>query len=258
MKSLQQIRNFLLDMDGTLYLGDRVLAGSREFLNALRSRGKRVLLLTNNSSRSVSGYVRKLADMDLPVAAEEIFTSTLATILHLRRKGKERLFVLATPDVEREFTDAGFVLTDQQPDDVVLCFDKTLTYEKLRTACRLILQGAGFVASHPDVVCPTEDLPIPDCGSMIQLITTATGKEPEIIGKPYQMMIDSALAKLQATAESTAMIGDRLNTDMEMGFRAGLTTILVLTGEATVRDVASAPRRPDYVVESVADLIDQI
>jgi HAD superfamily hydrolase (TIGR01450 family) len=197
--------------------------------------------------------------MGIPARPDDVFTSTLATIIHLKRRDeKRRLFVLATPAVEREFSDAGFLLTEDRPDCVVLCFDKTLTYAKLQTASRLILQGVEFVASHPDLVCPTEDLPIPDCGSMIRLMIAATGVEPEIIGKPNQTMIDSALAKLDAPADTIAIVGDRYKTDMEMGFRAGLTTVLVLSGEVKRGDLANLPRQPDYVVDSVADLIEQV
>lgn len=257
-RNLKDIQHFLLDMDGTLYRGRRLLDGTREFLNVLRRRGRRYLFLTNNSSRSVEEYCRKLLGMGIPSEPEDVFTSTLATIIYLKHRRRKRLFVLATPAVEREFTDAGFLLTEDRPDCVVLCFDRTLTYEKLQTACRLILRGVQFVASHPDIVCPTEDLPIPDCGSMIRLITAATGVEPEVVGKPNQTMIDSVLAKLDAAPDSIAMIGDRIGTDMEMGFRAGLTTILVLTGEAKREDLSDLPRQPDYVVDSVADLMEQV
>lgn len=137
---------------------------------------------------------------------------------------------------------------------MVLAFDLTLTYAKLRTACDLIRNGVPFVASHPDFTCPTVEGPIPDCGAMTAMITAATGVEPVVIGKPNRYMVDAALARLGARPEHTAIVGDRLYTDMEMGFRGGLRTVLVLSGEATEADLADARRRPDLVLPSVAHL----
>jgi len=254
-RNLTDIQNFLFDMDGTLYLGPRVFPGTIELLSGLRKQGKRFLLLTNNSSKSVPEYREHLAQLGIDVTEDEIFTSATATILYLhQRRPGARLFLLAAPGVTEEFRRAGFQIVDDQPEFVVLTFDRTLTYEKLRKACGMILRGATFVATHPDLVCPTDEGPIPDCGSMIRLITAATGTEPKIPGKPNREMIEFALARLNAQPQSTAIVGDRLYTDMKMGVNAGLTTILVLTGETTREAVDREPQPPDYIVESVADL----
>ncbi len=245
-------------MDGTLYLGDRLFEGTIDFVDGLVRAGLGYLFFTNNSSKSIKECLVKLVGMGIPAEHKDVFTSSLATIIYLRQIGAKRLFLMAVGSVEREFIDAGFELTDLDPDFVVLCFDKTLTYKKLEAACNLIQQGAKFVATHPDNVCPTETLPIPDVGSMIKLIESATNVAPKIIGKPNSEMLEFALAKLNAKPEETAIVGDRLYTDMEMGFRAGLTTILVLSGEAGMEDVRNAGKKPDYVVNSVADIIAMI
>lgn len=242
-------------MDGTLYLGETLFEGTIDFLNALDQTGRSKLFLTNNSSRSAVEYRDKLNCMGIAAGVDDILISSHATIIYLQSIGAKKLYLLAVGSVEQEFRDAGFELTENDPDFVVLCFDKTLTYRKLEIACTLIQRGVKFIATHPDNVCPTEDMPIPDAGSMIKLIETATGVSPKVIGKPNPEMIESALKKLNAQPHQTAIVGDRLYTDMEMGYRAGLTTILVLSGEATIADVRSASRRPDYVFDSVADII---
>lgn len=252
---MKHIKNFLLDMDGTLYLGDHIFECTSDFLNGLSSAGRRYLFLTNNSSRSVKEYLGKLDGMGLHAAYKDVFTSSLATMIYLRKIGGQKIFLMACDSVEQEFLEAGFILNEDNPEYVVLCFDKTLTYQKLEAACNLIQRGAKFIATHPDNVCPTETLPIPDAGAMIKLIETATNVSPKVIGKPNVEMIESALSKLNAKPEETAIVGDRIYTDMEMGFRAGLTTVLVLSGEASIEDVQNAARKPDYVLDSVADIV---
>lgn len=233
---LSHLRCFLLDLDGTLYLGSRLFDGTRPFLAALRRTGRRYLFLTNNSSYSTEEYCEKLRRFGIDAAPDDVFSSTRATIGYLREQKMNRIYALATPAVEREFSAAGFELADDTADTVdavVLTFDKTLTYGKLLAASRLLLRGVPFIATHPDRVCPTESEPIPDCGAMIELLRSATGRKPVVIGKPSAHMAAAALAALHATADETAMVGDRIYTDMKMAQDAGLTGILVLSGEAT-------------------------
>lgn len=254
-RDIRQIKNFLLDMDGTLYLGNQIFEGTIDFLNTLKRRGKKRLFLTNNSSTSASGYRKRLSRIGITTESGEVFTSAIATIIYLNGKNAgKRLYLLATPPVEEEFVQAGFELTEENPDYVVLAFDKTLRYEKLEKACRFLLEGIPFIATHPDIVCPTEDLPIPDCGAITKAIIAATNIEPKVIGKPNKEMITSALAELDALPSKTAIVGDRLYTDMEMGFRSGLTTILVLSGETKIEDVNKASQKPDYILSSVREL----
>lgn len=256
-KELRHIKNYLLDLDGTIYLGKHPIEGSQAFIQTLTRKQKSFLMLTNNSSTSSIEYLDKLSAMRIDVEPQNIFTSADATILYLQRQNAGRkIFLLATPPVEEEFQRAGFELTAATPDYVVLTFDKSITYKKLECACRLLLSGVPFIATHPDTVCPTDNLPIPDCGAITQAITAATGVHPKVIGKPNAEMTAAALEKLKATPETAAIVGDRLYTDMEMGYRAGLTTILVLSGETTRADIKRAPRKPDFVFPSVRELTD--
>ena len=260
---LREIQAFLLDMDGTVYLGDRLLPGSRSFFDLVREQGRRLMFVTNNNTRDRGEYSGKLRRLGIEASKEMIYTSGAATADYLTsRGGRPRVFVLGTPSFEREIADAGIEVvkgpseTPGAVDYVVLGFDMTLTYEKLRIACRLIDLGARFVASHPDRVCPTPEGPIPDCGAMIALIQTATGVSPKIVGKPYPEMVQGALGRLGASGPRVAMVGDRLYTDMQMAHDAGVTSILVLCGEATLADLESCELEPDFVVESLQTIVD--
>ena len=254
-ETLAPLRTFLLDMDGTLYLGERLLPGALEFLERLVATGRNRLFFTNNSSRDAGRYVEKLGKMGIQARPEEIITSGEATIDYLKTiAGVERVYPLGTESFEEEIRRGGLTVDDQSPQAVVLSFDLTLTYEKIRRGCDLIRKGAAFVATHPDLNCPSEEGPLPDCGAMAAMFTAATGVEPTVIGKPHRFMAEAALRRLGTTAAETAIVGDRLYTDMEMGFSAGLTTILVLSGETVREDLAGIGRQPTLVVDSVADL----
>ena len=253
--TFREVSCFLLDMDGTLYLGDRLFQGVPEFLQRLRESGRKFLFFTNNSSRDAAEYADKLHRLGIEAAPEEVITSGEATVAYLKGEAAaRRAYVLGTPSFEREVAAAGIELDSARPDAVVLGFDLTLTYEKINTACRLIRAGVPFVASHPDLNCPTAEGPIPDCGAMTAMITAATGVAPLVIGKPNRYMVDAALARTGKEPDQTAIVGDRLYTDMEMGFRSGLHTVLVLSGETTEADVARAERRPELILPSVAAL----
>jgi len=252
-KSIHQIEGFMVDLDGTTYLGDRLLPGAEEFYDTVRARGKRVLYITNNSSRSPEQYRAKLRALGIPVRDNEVLTSGEATIAYLKQKGCRSVFPLATAEFRRMMAEAGFELDEQKPDYVVLGFDTELTYEKLRKGCLLLLAGARFVASNPDVVCPTADGPVPDAGSMMALIETATGRRPETVaGKPNPLMLDLALKRLQVSGGAAAIIGDRLSTDIAMAEHAGVTSILVLSGVTRPEDVEGSRYKIDYVLESLA------
>ncbi len=256
---LHRIDGFLLDMDGTIYLGDRLFPWSIPFVECLRGRGKRWLWLTNNCSKNPRDYLGKLQRFGIDAALDDIFTSGHATIAYLNsQKPGARLFVLGTPSFEQQLQEAGFALTADKPDFVLVSFDLTLTYEKLRVACDLIHEGVPFISSHPDKVCPTEKWPIPDSGSICDLITSSTGVEPRYFGKPYKEMVEGAMARLGSTPDRTAMVGDRLYTDMQMAKNAGITSILVLTGETTEADLAGSPVQPDYVFPSLAELTEEL
>jgi HAD superfamily hydrolase (TIGR01457 family) len=255
MPILSHIRCFVLDMDGTVYLGDRLLPGALEFFAYLRSTGRDFLFLTNNSSRHAESYAKKLAHLGIACQAGNILTSGEATASYLNTlKKNARVFLLGTPELEEEFRQQGFTLTEESPDFVVLGFDKTLTYAKVVTACDLIRARVPFVATHPDLNCPTESGYIPDCGAMTALISAATGVQPKVIGKPNREIIDMILRKKAYAPDQLAIVGDRLYTDMATGINAGICTVLVLSGETKLADLTAASLRPAYVCRDLAEL----
>ena len=259
MNSLADIRLFLLDMDGTVYLGSRLLPGSLDFLRYLGETGRDHLFLTNNSSRNAEYYAQKLTKLGWPAQPDEILTSGEATALYLGGlKPAARVYLLGTPDLETEFAAHGFVLTDETPDYVVLGFDMTLTYDKLVRACDLVRGGVPFIATHPDLNCPTETGYIPDCGAMTALITASTGVTPKVIGKPNREIIDAMFRKKPVRRDQVAMVGDRLYTDIVMGHNAGVTSVLVLSGEAKESDIPAAPVKPDHVAGGLGALYEAL
>ncbi|MGQ9474375.1 MAG: HAD-IIA family hydrolase [Candidatus Caldatribacteriaceae bacterium] len=253
---ISDLQVFLLDMDGTVYLDNRLLPGALDFFGILHQRGKRYYFLTNNSSHHALFYASKLQKMGLHWCTPNyVITSGEACIFHLQKiKPQARVFLLGTPELEMEFLRAGFILVPDKPDFVVLGFDKTLTYEKLDRACFFIRQGIPFFATHPDFACPSERGSILDMGSIIKAIEAFTGRTPRVFGKPYPEMIEYALWRTQASRERTAIVGDRLYTDIAMGKQAGITSILVLTGETKKEDLINSPWQPDFVFSSLQEI----
>ncbi|MTI94310.1 MAG: HAD-IIA family hydrolase [Firmicutes bacterium] len=258
MTKLQAIECFLLDMDGTIYLGDELIPGAREFITTLRERGTNYIFLTNNSSRDRSAYLSKLNKLGVPAEPRQVVTSGEATALYLDEQCPgAKVYLLGTPQLANEFSKRGFKLVtkDQSPDYVVLGFDTTLTYQKLWDACDLVRAGTPYIATHPDFNCP---LPggkyMPDTGAMIAFIEAATGKKPKVIGKPNREIVDIVLTRVTCPREQVAVVGDRLYTDIAMGQAAEITSILVLSGEATATDLSRSPHQPDFVFPSIAEL----
>ena len=256
---LNQIRCFLLDMDGTFYLGDRLLPGASEFIALLRQRGTRFLFLTNNSSKHRRQYAEKMGRLGIDLPEEAIFTSGEATAIYLAgRKPGARLFVAGTPALEEELAAHGFVLSQDHPDAVVLGFDTTLTYQKLWKLCDLVRDGCPYIATHPDINCPTETGYMPDIGALIAAVAASTGRQPDVvIGKPNAPIVAALSAKTGLPVQALAMVGDRLYTDIALG-QAGLTTVLVLSGETRREDLPGSPYQPDYVVRDLAELFDNL
>lgn len=252
---LSDIHALLLDMDGTVYLGPQVLDGAPEFIAFLQESQTPFLFLTNNPSADASAYAEKLSRMGMGVGEEYILTAGAATAAFLRDETPWRkVYVLGTPSFEREVVRAGLALEEDAPDAVVIAFDKTLTYAKLERACLLLNEGLPYIATNPDRVCPTEYGYIPDCGAIAALIEAATGRDPQYIGKPEPAFARMALRRLGSEAAHTAMVGDRLYTDMAMARLAGLRGILVLSGESTEEDLRNADEQPDFVFPSVREL----
>ncbi|MBM4352830.1 MAG: HAD-IIA family hydrolase [Deltaproteobacteria bacterium] len=270
-------RLFVLDMDGTIYLGDRLFPWTLPFLRRVREVGGQHLFLTNNSSKTSRTYVEKLRQLGVDASSRDVLTSGDATIELLRSDGKYRkLFLLATPEVESEFAAGGFELvrvemgsgaagtgrssttgpTVARPDAAVLTFDMTLTYGKLRTFCRFLRDGVPFIATHPDINCPTPEGPIPDIGAFMALVESSTGRKPDrVVGKPSPDFLKAAMLRKGATAAQTVMIGDRLYTDVACGLAAGVTTVLVLSGESTREMAEASGHKPDLTVENLGELI---
>lgn len=251
-RRLASLRCFLLDMDGTIYLGDAPIDGAVEFLEYLAESGRKRLFFTNNCSVDAAQYEQKLAGMGIPAVRGDILTSGEATVRYLAAETPyRRVFVLGTPSFEAELEAGGLELVDHEPDVVVLAFDRTLTYAKLEKACTFLRNGAPYIATNPDKVCPTATGYIPDCGSMAALLFESTGRMPKYIGKPNPEMVAMGLQKLGGTPRETAMVGDRLYTDMQMACDSGITSILVLSGETKEPDLARAVQKPDFVFASV-------
>ena len=256
-EKLKAVRCFLLDMDGTIYLGNQLLPGALAFLEMLEQRGIGYYFLTNNSSRSSIEYAEKLTRLGIAAGQDRIFTSGEATAIYLKKqKPGARLFVVGTPPLENEMHSHGFVLVDSAPDFVVLGFDTTLTYQKLWNLCDFVRAGVPYVATHPDFNCPTETGYMPDIGAMIAFVEASTGRRPDqIIGKPHLPIVEAMLAKTGLAVDQLGMVGDRLYTDIALG-KAGLTTVLVLSGETNLEDLQGSKFTPDYVMRDLAALLE--
>lgn len=252
---LEEIDLFVLDMDGTFYLGDVILEGSLEFLQKVKESGKHYIFFTNNSSKSPENYIDKLAKMNCHIGREQIMTSGDVTIEFLKRNRMgQTVYLVGTPALEESFKEAGILLVTEQPDIVVIGFDTTLTYEKLERACTFIRNGAEFLATHPDINCPTEDGFIPDCGAMCALISLSTSKKPKYLGKPFQETMEMVLAKTGYDKEKVAFVGDRIYTDVATGVKNGAKGILVLSGETKIEDVAKSEVKPDVIFDSIGEM----
>ena len=257
LEKLQQIRCFLMDMDGTIYLGSQLLHGAADWLNLLDDRGIAYYFLTNNSSKSQVEYARKFSRLGLSIPEEKIFTSGEATAIYLKQHFPDAaLYVVGTPPLVMEFERHGFSFSESDPEVAVLGFDTTLTYDKLRKLCDLVVAGKPYIATHPDINCPTEEGFKPDIGSMIELVAASTGRRPDvIIGKPYRPIVDALIEKTGFPIEAHCMIGDRLYTDISLG-QWGITTALVLSGETKAADLAGTQYEPDFVVADIAELME--
>ena len=250
---LASIQCFLMDMDGTIYLGDQLLPGAGDWLAVLKKRQISYYILTNNSSRSRIEYAEKLHRLGLDIPEDRIFTSGEAAAITLQTEYPQAsLYVVGTQPLMETFKRYGFTLDNTDPDVVVLGFDTTLTYEKLWKLCDQVVIGKPYIATHPDINCPTENGFKPDIGAMIALVAASTGRKPDmIIGKPYLPMVNAIAEKSGFPIEAHCMIGDRLYTDIALG-KWGITTVLVLSGETKPHDLSESEFEPDFVVSNIA------
>jgi NagD protein len=250
---------WLTDMDGVLVHEGSALPGAADFLARLVERRRRFLVLTNNSIFTPRDLAARLHRSGLQVPEESIWTSALATadFLSSQLPGGSA-YVIGEAGLTTALYEAGYTLTDTDPDFVVLGETRTYSFEAITRAIRLVGAGARFIATNPDVTGPSPEGPLPATGSVAAMITKATGAEPYFVGKPNPMMFRSAMNRIQAHSESTTMIGDRMDTDVVAGIEAGLETVLVLTGSTRRSDIARFPFRPSHVFESIADVVDLV
>jgi len=251
------IELFLLDMDGTIYLDNELFDGSLDFINTLINKNIKYVFLTNNSSSSLQNYVNKLKRIGVPATEENIFTSGMAMGVYLNQNHpNKKVYLVGTKALKNELSTYKINLVDDNPDIVVIGFDRELTYEKLEKACKYLDDGAIFLATNPDYVCPIANKRyIPDCGSMCDMITNATGKKPTYIGKPSPMMINLLQSKYKINKEKIAMVGDRVYTDIKAGVNANVKTICVLSVESTMETIENSDVKPDLILNSVKDII---
>jgi 4-nitrophenyl phosphatase len=256
---LKNLRDLLIDLDGVLYRGQTPLPGAPELFGFLRASDIRYLLVTNNSTLTREAFVERLAGFGINVTADEVMTSAVATAAYLRTFAPvgTKVNVVGEEGLVRELERFGFVMAGRDADLVVAGWDKTVTYDKLKTATLAIRDGARFVGTNPDRTYPMENDIIPGAGSILAALAAATDVEPVIVGKPEPIIIQRCLDMLEASAEETAILGDRLDTDILGGQRAGIGTILVLTGISSRDEAKAWDPSPDLVVDNIPDLLER-
>lgn len=258
---IEKTKLYLFDMDGTLYLGDRLYDFTIALLAEIRRTGGKYLFMTNNSSKSVADYIKKLSRLGIEATREDFITSSQATAYYLKEHhAGQTLYVCGTRSLIGELESEGFTVTTdlEKVECVVMGFDTELTFQKLHDVSYLLLTRPGipYIATNPDLVCPTEFGAVPDCGSVCIGIKHATGREPVVIGKPSPLMPQLAMAKWGFSRDETAVIGDRIYTDVKSGLNAGVTGILVLSGESTPETLAQSPDKPHLVLDSAAEILE--
>ena len=255
--NIQDVRCFLLDMDGTFYLGENLIPGSLDFIRRVEETGRDFLFLTNNSSHNADFYVQRLARMGLNVGREKVLTSGEATAAVLQESypGK-RAFVLGNEFLLEEMREAGVTVDQADPEIVVVGYDTTLDYKKMTAVCDFVRAGLPYIATHPDFNCPTETGFAPDIGAIMAFIEASTGRRADlVVGKPHTGIVQAALRRTGLAVGQLAMVGDRLYTDIETGLKSGMLSILVMSGETTPEMLAAYPHKPDLVFDRLAEMI---
>lgn len=262
MGALAEKKLFLLDMDGTIYLGDRLFDGAAEFLRRVRARGGRYVFLTNNSSRGTEAYLEKLARMGIAAQPEDFLTSADATIAYLKKTYRDALYyVCGTQSLKSQLRAVGLRVTDTLTDGIdvlLLGYDTELTYQKLEDCCILLGRGVDYVATHPDLVCPTSYGYAPDCGSVIAMLDTACHRRPKIIGKPQPEMVILALERFSCAPQDACLIGDRVYTDIACGKNAGIDTVFVLSGEGAAADCEKYGVQPTWTLPNIQSVLAEL
>ncbi len=258
-KLIKNVKLFLFDMDGTFYLGDNLFDFTKELLSKIRSNNAKYLFMTNNSSKSVSAYVKKLERLGITATYDDFMTSSQATVYYLQNNlPNARLYVCGTESLKEELQSNGFCVTEDidKTDAIIMGNDTELTFKKLDDVCRILTaRDVPYIATNPDYVCPTEYGFVPDCGSVCDMIYNATKKRPIVIGKPQALMPQLAMQKYGVKPEQTAVIGDRIYTDIKSGINAGCITILAMSGETTKEILDKSPDKPDFVFDNAGEIL---
>lgn len=260
MFDAKKIKLFLFDMDGTIYLGDRLFEPTLPLLNKIKEQGNRYLFMTNNSSKSVQAYIEKLGRLGITACKEDFLTSSQATAYYLKQHYADRLiYVAGTKSLQQELAEAGLNITNRRQEGIgcLVCgFDTELTFEKLEDMSILLLdKQLPFIATNPDLVCPTEYGYVPDCGSVCDMLYNATGRRPTVIGKPSPLMVELAVEKWSVDKSEAMLIGDRLYTDIACGKNAGIPTVLVLSGETDMQMAAESEHKADVIMQDISELL---
>lgn len=257
MEKLKSVKLYLLDMDGTIYLDNDLFDGVTDFLEYVKGVGGKYMFLTNNSSKSVDKYIEKFKKLGITATTNDFLTSVDATIFYLKSKNYKKIYALGTESFKSQLKKEGLPITDKSEDGIdCLCmgFDTELNFKKLEDACILLQKNIDYIATNPDLVCPTSFGSVPDCGSVSEMIYNATGKRPFFIGKPNSLMVDLAIQKTGFKRQDTAIIGDRLYTDIACAVNSGITGIFVLSGEGTLEDIKRYKINPDYIYDDINNL----
>lgn len=260
---IQKTKLFLFDQDGTLYLGSRLYDFTIPMLEKIKSTGRKYMFMTNNSSKSVEDYIKKLAKMGITATREDFITSSQATAYYLKKYHQgQTLYVCGTRSLVKELESEGFATTTEldKVDCVVMGFDTELTFQKLEDVSKLLLTRPElpYIATNPDLVCPTEFGSVPDCGSVCEMIYNATGRRPVVIGKPSPLMPELAMEHAGFRKDETAVVGDRIYTDIKSGLNAGITGILVLSGETTLDILEASPEKPHLVLQDCSEILEAL
>ena len=252
---------FLLDMDGTIYLDNDLFDGTKDFLEYVKKIGGKYMFLTNNSSKSVDKYIEKMASLGIETTSDDFLTSTDATILVLNKRKYKKIYAFGTTSFKEQLSAAGLPVTDKLEDGIdclLMGFDTELTFKKLEDACILLGKPVVYIATNPDRVCPTWYGYVPDCGSVSTMLYNATKRMPEFIGKPQPTMALVAMEKNGFSKEETVLIGDRVYTDIACGVNAGITSVLVLSGEATMKDVEESDVKPTLIYKNIREIYNEL
>lgn len=262
MERIKNVNLFLFDMDGTLYLGNNLFEFTLPLLEKIKAQGKRYMFLTNNSSKSVEDYIVKLSKLGIKAERNDFLTSSQATAFYLKNHHKDaRLYVCGTLSLKKELEKEGFTVTDniEETDCIVMGNDNELTFKKLEDVCKMLLsRDIPYIATNPDYVCPTEFGSVPDCGSICDMIYNCTKKRPVFIGKPEPLMPQLAMKKTGALKNETAVVGDRIYTDIKSGINASVLSILVMSGETDEKILKNSADKPDIVLKDCGELLELI